>query len=171
MATRGEWELPSSSRRTGASEYETDAKSKGKEVVHAHEGNLNCWHASALLLADVFGTGVLGLPHAAGRLGWILASCLLVLFGVVSTYAGILLARVHALYPEAHSYTRCAEETVGMFFGRCTWAVLMINWGLVLPVYMVTTTKALAMIWPHTLGTYPGIEPKHRTMQHGPCKH
>lgn len=68
---------------------------------------------SSLVVSDVIGSGVLALPSAVAALGWVPGMSLLVVFGYMSLYTGLLLGRLHCRYPNVHSYGDLAHVFAG----------------------------------------------------------
>ena len=102
------------------------------------------WQTSLLMLGEVMGSGILGLPAAAARLGWALSLITLGLFAVFSSYAGILLARTkNNFFPDADGYADLAHATVGKGFGLFTRIAIVSNWVALLPYYLIATGSAI----------------------------
>lgn len=98
------------------------------------------------------GVGALGLPWAAARLGWIASVTTLMVFAFCSTYSGVLLARCRVeLYrgEGAGGYGDLAVRTVGPCFGAISRTIIVANWGLLLPYYLLTAGKSLIFIAPN----------------------
>lgn len=92
----------------------------------------------------VFGTGALDLPRAFANLGWLLGAAAVVVFGLLARYAGGLLYRVRAeFFPGTASYAQAAEAAAGPAFSRAVAALVMANWFLMLPYYLVGASTAL----------------------------
>ena len=74
------------------------------------------WHATAVvLIADLIGVGVLGMPKAFANLGWIGASLLLLLCTLGNGYTGLLIVRsvraaAKARVPRGSSTPTCAAS-------------------------------------------------------------
>ena len=71
------------------------------------------WQASAVLIAELVGTGVLGLPYTLNILGLAPGLAVLIIFAFFAYYSGILLWRLHHVYPTAITYPDLASN-----FGR-----------------------------------------------------
>ena len=71
--------------------------------IEMHEGarRRTPWlHTAFLIAGEIVGTGILGLPFAMSRLGWIVGILATLLFGLFAWYSGVLLARVrNELFP------------------------------------------------------------------------
>jgi amino acid permease len=106
-------------------------------------------HSSSIIVAEIMGTGVMGLPFACARLGWGLGMFSLVFFGVCSNYSGILLARVrNRYYPHASSYSDFAREIIGPRFAKFTRVAILINWASILPYYLMAAASSLISAFP-----------------------
>ena len=108
------------------------------------------WYNSAsILMAEVMGTGLLALPHAMSKLGWLLGLSSSLGFGVASTYSAVLLARVkNDFYPHAESYGDLADETGGRAFGSFTRIAVLLTWSALLPYYMLACADSLHALAP-----------------------
>uniref|UniRef100_A0A7S0LSH9 Amino acid transporter transmembrane domain-containing protein n=1 Tax=Coccolithus braarudii TaxID=221442 RepID=A0A7S0LSH9_9EUKA len=104
------------------------------------------WQQTTLVVtAEVMGAGVLALPYAFSKLGWLLGVLSCTLFAATAIYAGVLLARVrNFMYPAAVSYADLAMQIVGPRFSAFTKACCLSTWGLLLPYYLITANNALA---------------------------
>lgn len=99
---------------------------------------------SMLIMGEVMGTGVLALPSAAARIGWVLSLCTVLLFAFCSSYSGSLLARVkNDFFEHAEGYADLAHATVGPRFGLFTRILIVTNWLLLLPYFMIATGASL----------------------------
>jgi amino acid permease len=95
------------------------------------------------------GTGVLSLPYACARLGWVLGIGSAIVFGFTAIYAGMLLSKCrNELFPEATSYGDLALVTGGKYFGKFTRAAILIGWACILPYYLVAAASALGSAIP-----------------------
>eukprot|EP00965_Chrysotila_dentata_P203688 6181886-Pleurochrysis_carterae.AAC.5 len=104
-----------------------------------------------LLVAEIMGTGVLSLPHAAAQIGQ--GSAFLALLGcaAAAAFSGHLLSTLHcSFFPSAVSYHIAARETGGAVFGTFTGSMIGLNWTLLLPYYIIATVDAMRLIFPAT---------------------
>jgi amino acid permease len=108
-------------------ELEIDAPSLAND---SHSLKQSSWfHSSTIIVGEIMGTGVMGLPAATAKLGWILGLGSVVVFGLFSNYSALLLSKVrNDHYPHAHSYSDLAREIVGLRFSRLTRAAILVNW-------------------------------------------
>lgn len=108
----------------------------------------NSWSMTAMMIVgEVLGTGILGLPKAAATLGWALTVATLLSFGFFSSYSGTLLARLkNDFFPEAESYADMARETVGGRFASFTRFLIVGNWVLLLPYYVVAAGSSISNV-------------------------
>ena len=105
--------------------------------------------SSMIMVGEIMGTGILGLPFACSRLGWILGLAASVLFGLTAIYSGVLLARVrNDFFPEATSYADLAHLMVGPVFGSFTRGAIIVTWALLLPYYLLCITNSLLLAFP-----------------------
>ena len=110
------------------------------------------WRHSALILTgEIMGTGVLGLPYACSRLGWVLGLGSSVFFAGTAVYAGRLLARVrNDHHPRATSYAEVAHAQFGARFGGATRAAILATWTLLLGYYLIVVADSLKLAFPNT---------------------
>ena len=95
------------------------------------------------------GTGLLSLPYAISRLGWLLGLTSSIGFGFVAIYSGVLLSHIkNDLYPDAGSYADLAHVTGGPRFGRFTRVTLAIGWAMILPYYLIACAQSLEGAFP-----------------------
>ena len=107
------------------------------------------WHSSAVIVGEVMGTGVLSLPYACSRLGWVCGISASIGFGCAAFYSGTLLAYLkNYLYPGATSFADLSFSIGGRRFGIFTRVVLCAGWALILPYYLVACSSALAAAIP-----------------------
>ena len=91
---------------------------------HSREGlpaESEWWHSAFIVMAEVMGMGVLGLPHAMAHVGWALGLFSSVFFGLAALYSALLLSRVkNEMFGPAESYGDVALMTFGPAFGAFT---------------------------------------------------
>ena len=104
------------------------------------------WERGAMtMMAEIVGTGVLGLAYAGARVGWALALTFLVFFGLCSLFSSLLLAAVHKEHPEIDSYMAAAGKFGGPRAQRWTAHLINWNWLLVLPYFLMASAHALSV--------------------------
>lgn len=119
--------------------------------AHHEEGVArSSWPMSALIMVgEIMGTGILGLPYACSRLGWVPGLVACVMFGITAVYSGVLLARVkNDFFPGADSYGDLAHATVGPIFGGFTRGAIVLTWALLLPYYLICCVDSLLLAFP-----------------------
>lgn len=140
--------------RKGVAEEQSLMNGDGDEEVAAaapepHLRRSSWANVSMTLCGEIMGTGVLSLPYATAQLGWVvgLGSCLL--FGLASTYSGVLLARmVNDFYADAHSYADLSAAIIGPRAGTATRVLIGSMWALILPYYLMATVSSLIIALP-----------------------
>ena len=110
------------------------------------------YHTLPVILAEVMGAGVLGLPYATARLGLVYGVLTSLICGAVAFYAGMLLVRVkHDLgQSEANSYEDLACALGGEAFGRLTGVVVRVAWAMLLPYFLLASANSVALIVPES---------------------
>ena len=102
------------------------------------------YQTTSILLAEIMGTGVLGLPAAMANLGWVLGVLSSVSFAAASTYAALLLSRVrNELYNSAESYADLALHTGGEGFAAFTRCTVLLTWSTLLPYYLLASAESM----------------------------
>ena len=66
-----------------------------------------------LLFSELVGTGIMALPWALARLGWVIGLVLILVVALLCLYSGILLWRLHLAYPYGITYGNLAEAVCG----------------------------------------------------------
>ena len=118
-------------------------------ATNATERRSHWWRSAAVIVGEIMGTGVLSLPNAIARLGWISGMMSAIVFGCTAIYAGRLLSICkNELYCNAESFSDLALETCGPRLATLTRAALMTGWALILPYYIVAAASALAAAFP-----------------------
>lgn len=100
-------------------------------------------HASLIIVGEVLGTGIMGLPKAMASLGWGLGMLSVTLFAATAIYSGVLLSRVRIMYPGATGYADLAHRLGGWRFGCFTNCAILFNWSFLLPYYLMAAANGL----------------------------
>lgn len=145
--------------RPSESEYDTARSSLGssceperqsstvslsaEDAVEPVSKGASCLGAAMIVMGETLGTGVMALPKACSHLGWLVGFASLIMFGLLSFYSGLLLARVREAYPEVTSYADAAAITGGYRFQQLTHAAILVYWGLILPYYVIGCASSL----------------------------
>ena len=121
------------------------AKQCDVEIGGEHPNMKTTWFmTSMLMVGETMGTGILGLPGAAATLGWTLAIATLVMFAFFSSFSGCLLAKVKTVYyPNAAGFADLANVTVGPRFKKFTRVLIIANWTLLLPYYIISAGSSM----------------------------
>lgn len=130
----------------GGEPGERAAAPRSPEVAERPQRRGMSWERGALtMMAEVVGTGVLGLAYAGARVGWCLSLSFLFFFGACSLWSSLLLARVHEAHPRVDSYGAAAALFFGERARSLTALAVNANWLLVLPYYLMASSNALAV--------------------------
>ena len=78
--------------------------SDGAAAPAGREAGASWFHASAIVVGEIMGSGILNLPASMAKLGWVLGCIFCVIFAFTAMYAGSLLSRTRKLYPKAQSF-------------------------------------------------------------------
>lgn len=76
---------------------------------------MHWWHVSFLMIAEVISLGVLALPSATSKIGFVPGVLLIALFGALATYAGHTIGRFKLAYPQVHNMSDVGEIVAGKF--------------------------------------------------------
>mmetsp|Transcript_6872 Transcript_6872/g.14312 ORF Transcript_6872/g.14312 Transcript_6872/m.14312 type:complete len:460 (-) Transcript_6872:52-1431(-) len=102
------------------------------------------WNASCILIAELVGTGVLGLPYTFDVLGGAVGGAFLLLFGALAYYSGILLWRLHHTHPNAVTYPDLASDVGGSTTKGVVFVFLYVAFFGNLAIYIVICRGALS---------------------------
>ena len=121
----------------------------GDEPYHSSAPRESLWYHSAfIMMAEVMGMGLLGLPHAMANLGWILGLSAAILFGLAAAYAALLLSRLkNELYTHTESYADLAVLTCGPSFGAFTRIGVLLTWAAILPFFLLSCAESLETLF------------------------
>ena len=115
-----------------------------EEEEKLHKG-MGWKRAAFTMMAEIVGTGVLGLSHAAAKVGGGLALAFLVSFGLASLFSSLLLAAVRREHPKVDSFQACADLLGGERARRLTALCINTSWLFVLPYYLMASAHALSV--------------------------
>eukprot|EP00055_Hartaetosiga_balthica_P008322 m.30650 g.30650 ORF g.30650 m.30650 type:complete len:485 (-) comp6240_c0_seq1:1850-3304(-) len=115
----------------------------------------NSWLlTAAIIIANVVGVGILGLPKAFSQLGWVLSICILVVVALVSTYSSLILAWLRGAskhittYPGLTAYvTEYKGEKWSKTYKRIVQAILFAYLQGICTVYLSTMKLSLEQIF------------------------
>ena len=116
-----------------------------------HTARSEWWHSSFLIMAEVMGMGVLGLPHAMAQVGWVVGIISCLLFGGFAFYSALLLASVkNECFPNQAelSYGDVAQLTFGPAFASFTRAAVHATWASILPFFLLACAESVATLAP-----------------------
>eukprot|EP00038_Savillea_parva_P024879 m.45379 g.45379 ORF g.45379 m.45379 type:complete len:481 (-) comp6644_c0_seq1:38-1480(-) len=100
--------------------------------------------STQILVGLIMGSGTLGLPYAMAQLGWVVGISVCVLFGLAAVYSGLCLSTVRNRFcPDAENFADVAQLVSGPWFGTMTKYAIWVNWTLLLPYYIMSTTRAI----------------------------
>ena len=141
------WRIEQQALMAGNDDNDNDAPTE----THHHLEQSTWVHAASIVVGEILGSGVLGLPGAFADLGYVLGTLSCMVFCYFAIYSGQILARVkNEYYPGTESYADAATHTCSAkaaFFTR--WAV-HVNWLFLLPYYLMTIAHSLELAF----GTY-----------------
>lgn len=106
-------------------------------------------NAAMTIAAETMGVGVFSLPYACVTLGWIVGLTATALFASVGAYAGVILTHVRCRFcPHAESFADLAHDCVGTSFGRFTRVVILTQWALLLPYFVIACVAGMQTALP-----------------------
>jgi len=105
--------------------------------------NNNWIQTTFLLLADVVGTGVLGLPYAFKRLGWIPGIAAMVVFCLLGQCTGKILCKLVVVFPEASTLGVLAEHLFNRAGIISSYMFLYVYIFFILCQYLLVSGKAV----------------------------
>ena len=141
------WRIEQQALMAGNDDNDNDAPTE----THHHLEQSTWVHAASIVVGEILGSGVLGLPGAFADLGYLLGTLSCMVFCYFAIYSGQILARVkNEYYPGTESYADAATHTCSAKAAFCTrWAV-HVNWLFLLPYYLMTIAHSLELAF----GTY-----------------
>mmetsp|Transcript_12995 Transcript_12995/g.25221 ORF Transcript_12995/g.25221 Transcript_12995/m.25221 type:complete len:472 (-) Transcript_12995:215-1630(-) len=101
------------------------------------------YHAAAILVAELVGTGVLALPHTFAVIGPTAGIIVLFSFALLSLYSGILLYRLQAWFPQGITYGDMAYEVIGRRGQKLVFGFIYIAFFGNLAIYVLTCAETL----------------------------
>lgn len=113
---------------------------------HGHLEQSTWVHACGIIIGEILGSGVLGLPGAFAGLGYFLGTICCVVFCLFAVYSGVILARVrNDFFPGVERYADAAGLTGSLRFKSLTRWSVHINWLFLLPYYVMTIAHSLQL--------------------------
>mmetsp|Transcript_6221 Transcript_6221/g.10691 ORF Transcript_6221/g.10691 Transcript_6221/m.10691 type:complete len:468 (-) Transcript_6221:296-1699(-) len=109
--------------------------------------NQEWYHAAAILVAELVGTGVLALPHTFAVVGVTNGVLLLVFFAIFSWYSGILLHRLQEWFPHGITYGDMAFEVIGLKGQTIVFGFIYVAFFGNLAIYILTCAEALQNVF------------------------
>ena len=104
-------------------------------------------YATVIIVGEIVGSGILGLPFAMKNLGWIFGFLASPIFGAWAMYSGLLLSRARNRYPRCSSYADLAQVLVGRKFALFTQFGIALNWIALLPYFLVAASDAMLIVF------------------------
>merc|ERR1712190_633766 len=102
-----------------------------------------------IIMADLIGTGIVGLPETFSRMGWVVGTVVLTFFGLLTAYAGLLLWRLHMTYRDGVTYGNLAESVSGNILKWIAFCIVYSHFFLKMAIYLYfATVGSLAFIVP-----------------------
>lgn len=99
--------------------------------------------AAFLIVGYILGTGVLVLPYAMVKLGYVMGFAVSLLFALISSYIGVLMGRLrNDFFPQCLSYKMLARHCVGPRLESALEFLTCINWFMSMALYILTAVKA-----------------------------
>lgn len=140
--------LPSEGSAAALRDVVADGSELG-EAGGSEVGRSNALQAALNIVAEVMGAGILSLPYACAKLGWVAGLGTVVGFGGCACYSGLLVARTkNELCPAVESFADLAYDLVGPRFGLFTRVAVLLNWALLLPYFVIACVSALRCAFP-----------------------
>ena len=125
---------------------DNDNNKRNRHDSYHNNGKTSWYHASAMIVGEIMGTGVMGLPKAMSGLGWGLGIFACLFFTYCAYYSGVLLSKVkHEYYPNVKSYAEIAEKITGYKFKYFTEFCILFSWILTTPYYLMAATNSLVI--------------------------
>jgi len=108
-----------------------------------------------IIMADLIGTGIVGLPETFSRMGWVVGTVVLTFFGLLTAYAGLLLWRLHMTYRDGVTYGNLAESVSGNILKWIAFCIVYSHFFLKMANYLLAAAKAVqAALWMYDICLY-----------------
>jgi len=104
-------------------------------------------NASFILVAELVGTGVLGLAHNFAVLQMGNGVMALLIFAVLTLYSGVLLHRLQSWFPDGITYGDIALEVAGKSGQRAVFVFIYVAFFGNLAIYILTCAEALQNVF------------------------
>jgi len=100
--------------------------------------------STLIIIGTVIGAGILALPIIAAKLGFILASIVLIVAWAVTTFAAILIADISCSMPYGSSFTSIAKKHLGIFGTIITWITFLMIMYFINIAYISAASSSLS---------------------------
>jgi len=108
-----------------------------------------------IIISDLVGTGIVGLPYTFAKLGWAVGATVLLLFGLLTVYAGLLLWRLHMTYPNGITMGNIAESVSGKALMWFVFVIVYAHFFFKMSSYLLTAAKSVqTMLWMYDVCLY-----------------
>lgn len=142
------------SMKLGDEPAEGDLSILSKQSYVSHRGyvppeRVTGWiNVIFIIMADLIGTGIVGLPYTYAKLGYGLGAAVLIIFGLLTFYAGLLLWRLHMTFPTALTYGLLGKNVSGQVIQWIAYVVVYAHFFLKMSSYLLTAAKSVqTMLW------------------------
>lgn len=115
--------------------------------------DLEWYHAAVLVAKLQFGLAVLGIPSTFHALGIIPGTLILIIFSLITTYAGVLVTQIREIHPEVHNVQDVGELLIGKWGARVIGMIYFLFAVLVVSAGLLTTSIALNALTNHATCT------------------
>mmetsp|Transcript_4957 Transcript_4957/g.8660 ORF Transcript_4957/g.8660 Transcript_4957/m.8660 type:complete len:503 (+) Transcript_4957:23-1531(+) len=117
-----------------------------------HSNRIQPWPAtSALMVAEVVGTGVLALGGAFSKLGWVFGFAVLTWGYIINVFTSLLLNSVHLAMPDVVTVGDALDRLMGRQAGIVGYFVLYTYIFLVMSNYLIVLATAVQSVFYSTL--------------------
>ncbi|QDZ17624.1 transmembrane amino acid transporter [Chloropicon primus] len=108
-----------------------------------------------IIMADLIGTGIVGLPETFTRMGWAIGLLILISFGLLTAYSGLLLWRLHMTYDSGVTFGNLAHSVSGRVMMWVTWVIVYSHFFLKMANYLLAAAKAIqSALWMYKICLY-----------------
>jgi len=132
-------------------------EAQGGIGFEAWKGKNSAWLTAGIIIADVVGAGILGMPQAVSQFGWLLGALVIVVMLAANVHISILMWRVRVFYKACEGTQTYTDLCKGAFAKAPTWqrrVAIVATWvsqysfmfGL-LGIYLLSAGKGLGMLF------------------------
>ena len=136
---------------------ETGGEVVTEEKKHHQTGKASWERVTFVIITSFLGAGVLSLPYAASRLGWVIFFVSLIVVAVGSVVSSDCYGRLYQVQPKAKVFADIAREVYGKRFERIFRVAVYVYIGGIVIIFHLTSTISLSEVAGGGCDAYLGL--------------